>query len=423
MRPENTLRRRLLLAFVLLAAAIGGAFAGAAYLIIEATEYQLIDLRLARVAAALEQDLFTGAGRLAGVAVAVGAQIPQELHQLAPGHHEVDLQGREMHVLIGNYGGQRYALIEDSSDFEQIERLAYVGLGAAFLAGVVLALAIARAAANRVIAPLTALASSVQRDDLKEQPRLLNAVDEIGVLARAFDARASQLRNVLLRERLFTADVSHELRTPLTVMLGAAELLSARLAPQAELRTVAERIRRTAADTSVRVSALLQLARAPETIESTRFSLRDLVEQEMERCRPLLDGKPVALTLESPGNVWVHAAHDLAAIAVGNLLRNACYFTQRGAVRVVLGASGLVIEDTGPGVPAQVRDRILAHWVQGHAEPPAGTGLGLSIVKRVAEHLGWAVRLENIPQGGSRFTLIFPAQVSAPSPFDSVLAD
>ena len=109
--------------------------------------------------------------------------------------------------------------------------------------------------------------------------------------------RATQLRDVLSRERLFTADVSHELRTPLTVILGAAELLNSRLVSQADLAAAAERIRRTASETSVRVSALLQLARSPDTIESTLFSFRDLVEQEIDRCRPLLDGKPVELTL------------------------------------------------------------------------------------------------------------------------------
>lgn len=413
-----------MLAFVLLAVVIGGAFAGAAYLIIEATEYQLIELRLAHSAARFfEHDPPQSANPFAGVTAAVGTQIPGELGGLAPGHHELHLPGRDVHVLIGYHAGERYAIIEDTSDFERLEQLAFVGLWVAFLSGVLLALAMARAVVNRVIAPLTSLASAVQRDDLREQPQLLNAADEIGVLARAFDARASQLREVLLRERLFTADVSHELRTPLTVMLGAAELLSARLAAQAELRAAAERIRRTAAETSVRVSALLQLARSPETIESTLLSLRDLVKQEIERCRPLLDGKPVSLNLESSGNVCVHSAHDLAAIAVGNLLRNACTFTRRGAVRVVLEPTGLVIEDTGPGVPPEVRDRLLARFVRGRAEPATGSGHGLSIVKRVAEHLGWAVRLEDGPHGGSRFTLIFVSEAPRRTRAMSAISD
>jgi signal transduction histidine kinase len=410
MGAKTTLRRRLVLAFVLFAVVIGAGFAGLVYVIVEAMESELIDMHLARIAAGHIAGASVGSESFTGVIVAVGSQIPKELDKLAAGHHEIELGGREVHVLMGTQDGERYAIIDDTTEFESIEHLAFISLCIAFVAGVLLAFAIARAVASRIIAPLTALAESVQRDDLKGQPQLLSAADEIGVLARSFDERATLLSDVLRRERFFTADVSHELRTPLTVMLGAAELLSRRLSSQADLHAAAERIRRTANTTSVRVSALLQLARSPETMERTNFSLKNLVDQEIERCRPLLDGKPVALTLESPDDVWVCAARDLAAIAVGNLLRNACYFTERGAVHIVLGSDGMSIEDSGPGVPPDVRDRLFEPFVRTQAAPAAGSGLGLSIVKRVAEHLGWTIGFEDAPRGGSRFTLTFGPQ-------------
>jgi len=409
MRAENSLRRRLITACVLLAVVIGGVFAAATYVIIEAVEYEMIDVRLSRVAAQL---MDTGSPSASSQAygelrIAAGAEIPEEFRTLAPGLHELNLNGRELHVLIVSRGAERYAVIDDVGDFDRIEFIGFAGLWIAFFAGVLFALAIARTAASRIIAPLTTLTRAVQQDDLTAHPELLTAADEIGVLARAFDASSAQLRDFLVRERLFTADVSHELRTPLTVILGASELLTARLADNAELRAVAERIRRTSAVTSVRVSALLQLARSPGKIECGPLELRALVEQEIERCRALLDGKPVALTFDSPGDVWVHAVPDLAAIAVGNLLRNACHFTERGSVRVVLAAEMLVIEDTGPGVPQAVRGRLFEPFVRGSDESSTGWGLGLSIVKRVADHLGWAIRLDDAPHGGSRFTLMF----------------
>lgn len=409
MRADNSLRRRLIAACVLLAVIVGGVFAAAAYVIIEVMEYELIDVRLSRAADQFIQNERAGVSTPTALDLrfAVGAQIPQEFRALNPGLHELDSNGRILQVLIVDQRGQRYAVIDDVSDFERLEFIGFAALWIAFFAGVLLALAIARASASRIIAPLTALADVVQHDDLAAHPELLTATDEIGVLARAFDARASQLRDFLARERLFTADVSHELRTPLTVILGAAELLTARLADDAELRAMAERIRRTSAVTSVRVSALLQLARSPETIECGALAMRALVEQEIERCGPLLDGKPVALTFAAPNEVWVHAAPDLAAIAVGNLLRNACHFTERGSVRVALAADTLVIEDTGPGVPQAVRGRLFEPFVKGSDESSTGWGLGLSIVKRVAEHLGWAIRLDDAPDGGSRFTLAF----------------
>ena len=120
--------------------------------------------------------------------------------------------------------------------------------------------------------------------------------------------------------------------------------------------------------------------------------------------------KPVALTLDSPEEIWVHAAPDLAAIAVGNLLRNACHFTERGSVRVALGAATLVIEDTGPGVPQAVRKSLFEPFVKGSDESSTGWGLGLSIVKRVADHLGWAIRLDDASQGGNGFDAGVPGR-------------
>jgi signal transduction histidine kinase len=406
MRADNTLRRRLTTAFVLLAIVIGAVLAASGYVVIEAMEYQMSDVRLLRAASAFVED---GRPPPSDLVLAVDAQIPSALLGLAVGRYEIELEGRDVHVLLGEHAGRRYAIMDDTTEFERIESIAFAGLGVAFVAGVLLALAIARALAGRVIAPLTTLARAVETDALPAQPQLLAAADEIGVLARAFDAKATQLRDFLVRERLFTADVSHELRTPLTVILGAAEVLAARLADRPDLRAAAERIRRTSAETAVRVSALLQLARSPEKIEDMSLSLRDLVEQEIERCRPLLDGKPVDLRFESRGEVRLNAAPDLAAIAVGNLLRNACNFTERGSVRVALEKDALVIEDTGPGVPAAVRDRLFERFVRGDDDRSAGYGLGLSIVKRVTDHLGWAIRLEDTQHGGSRFTLTFPS--------------
>jgi signal transduction histidine kinase len=320
----------------------------------------------------------------------------------------VEHNDRVLKALIVETGTSRYAVVEDVTEFEHVEHMAFVSLWIAFFSGVLLSVVIARATANRTIAPLTSLTERVQRDDLSAHPQLLNAADEIGILARAFDSRRAQLEDVLLRERYFTADVSHELRTPLTVILGAAELLASRLGPSHELHAAAERIHRTASETAIRLSALMQLARAPANHASGPLALRELVRQELERCRPLLQGKPVKLSFQAPEEVWVNAAPDLTAIAVSNLLRNACHFTQSGSVSAELRRDRLVVEDTGPGIPAALRPRLFEAFVRGTDDGTAGSGLGLSIVRRVTEHLGWTIALEDAPSGGARFILLFP---------------
>jgi signal transduction histidine kinase len=409
MGASTSLRRRIAAACVLLAVIIGGVFAAAAYIIVEAVEYELIEARLTRAGELLIQN--TREGILMppsfDLRFAVDHEIPAPLRALKPGVHQIEIDDRILEVFLAQDGGRRYAVIDDISRFEHLEDVAFFSLGVAFLAGVLLALGIARTSANRVIAPLTALAEAVQKGDLESHRRLLNASDEVGVLGRVLQARDAEIAEVLRRERLFTADVSHELRTPLTVVLGAAEVLSSRLIERPDLREPAERIRRTTAEMSARVSALLQLARTPEERQSETLAMRGLVEREIERCQPLLQGKPVSLALHAPAEVWVEANADLVAIAVGNLLRNACHFTRQGTVSVALAADALVVEDTGPGVPEGLRNRLFDPFVRGKDAAADGVGLGLSIVKRVADHLGWRVRFEASPQGGSRFTLAF----------------
>ena len=135
----------------------------------------------------------------------------------------------------------------------------------------------------------------------------------------------------------------------------------------------------------------------------------------MERCRPLLVGKPVELILRDPQETWVYARPELAAMAIGNLLRNACHYTERGEVAVRLTGSSLEIEDTGPGLPSAVRAQLFDRFVRGERESQSGAGLGLAIVKRISEHLAWAVRLEERVGGGSCFVLLFP-EMNAPGP-------
>ena len=408
MNLKRSLRGRLATACVLLATIIGAVFALGGYIIVETIERKFIEERLTRTAQLLIQNRRSG-GSLATspqLTIAVDDEIPASLRRLDPGAHEIDLGDKVVEVLIAEHGGTRYAVIEDISEFEQIELLSAIGLGSVLVAGVLLALAIARTAADRIIAPLTALAASVGHGNVAEQHLLARAPDEVGVLARALQNREAQLAEVLKRERLFTADVSHELRTPLTIVLGAAEILTTRLTSP-ELLVIAERIRHTTDEMSARVSALLQLARSPEKLQIDALPMRPVLRDEIERCRPLLEGKSVTLSLDAPAEVWVNADADLVAIAVGNLLRNACESTQQGTVRVALAADALIVEDTGPGIPDAVRARLFEPFVRGENPSYSGAGLGLAIVKRVAERLGWLVSLEHAPQGGTRFTLAF----------------
>lgn len=410
MRHEGSLRRRILWAYVVLAFVLCMGFAAVAFLTIGAIEHQSLYKRFAAEAAWVVARHRDGESieLRPGTQLFHGNGIPQEMRSLPPGVQEVMVGERDFLVVTGVDDGGRWVVIDDQSDFERIERNMIRALGAGFLASLLLAVLLGRATVSMVIAPVTALAEAVERDVDEGLLPSRTAVGEIGVLARAFAARTAELRRFLVRERLFTGDVSHELRTPLTVILGAAELLVAQNDDRPAARAAAERLRRAALDATELVSALLLLARSPDRLDAPRIALRPLLERERERCQSLLTNKPVQLLMQTDQEVWVFARPELAAIAIGNLIRNACQYAERGEVTVRLTPGTLVVEDTGPGLPASVRARLFEHRIPPRDEEVAGSGLGLALVKRVVEHLGWDIRLEDGPERGSRFILTFP---------------
>ncbi len=412
MKTKLSLKQRIALTYILLAVTVAGAFSLVSYISVEVIEEQIIDARLAKMADRLVD--FQKKGQMPEAPpemhFLIDAHIPVELRQLPAGFHELKLGNQQVRALLRDHGANRYAVVQEIGEFEHTELVIFLSLAVGFAVSVLLAAVLGVLSARRMIAPVTALADAVDRNARPTDLPSLSAQDEIGVLARAFARRTDELQQFLQRERLFTGDVSHELRTPLTVMLGAAEVLIAQLPDRPAQLATAERIRRVAAETAQRVSALLLLARVPESPDAPRIVLNTIIESELERCRPLLYGKTVQCRLDWTEQVSAHVHPELAGIVIGNLLRNACRHTDQGMILVQLAGGRLVVEDTGTGIPQMVRERLFERFVHGgDRQTHEGTGLGLSIVKRVVDHIGWDVRLEIPETGGTRFVLSFPA--------------
>jgi signal transduction histidine kinase len=409
MRPDGSLRARITFAIGALAFVICSLFAAAVYFTVEALETNLFTQYLSEQAASLIER--HRSGKSYTVPPRIGfyhdATIPEALARLAPGYREVTLDERNVHVLTRADEHGRFVITIGESDFERIEGHLYIALGVGVAISLLLSIWLGWITASRVIAPVTALADAVQREDREGGLPSLDAPDEIGALARAFARRTDELQGFLVRERLFTGDVSHELRTPLTVILGAAELIAAQSDDRPSVASAVERIQRAADDMSDKVGAFLLLSRAPEALDAPLTALRPLIEREFDRCRVLVAAKPVSCRLDIREDVWVNARPELAAVAVGNLLRNACQYTKRGEVLVCLESSRLIVEDTGPGLPEPVRARLFEPSVRVRHEQPEGSGLGLAIVQRIAAHLRWGFGFEMRPEGGSRFILNF----------------
>ena len=268
---------------------------------------------------------------------------------------------------------------------------------------------------RQLSAATTAVAAGSYREPIPDAAR-----DEIGGLARSFNAMAAQLRRIDETKEEFYATLSHELRSPLTSVREAAHLLRdgvpGSLNPkQARLVTVighsTDRLLRL-------VNQMLELSRLragvlPLTRE--RVDLARVVGRAVEELRPQAEEGGLTLTRERLGERFdVRGDEDRLVQVVVNLVANAVRFTLRGGrVTVRLVDAGpeieIQVEDTGVGIPAAALPRIFDSWRQAHSDR-GGTGLGLAVVRGVVLAHGGRVTVESQEGKGSRFTVLLPRE-------------
>ena len=270
---------------------------------------------------------------------------------------------------------------------------------------------------RKIVLPINRLAEGVARWDPAQAeisaPQEISelAADpsrEVRALSRALRDLAGRLSEFTQRERDFTRDASHELRTPLTVIRVASDIMLADPAMPLHSQRSLLRIQRAGRDMEAVIDAFLILAReggvAPQSEE---FEVRDLVFEEVEKVRPLLQGKPVELRVVATARPQMLAPPMVFSVIVGHLLNNACTFTESGSVEVSIESDSVVVRDTGIGMSSEALQRAYDPFYRADAFSPMGKGFGLSIAYRLGRRFGWPLTLESAPGQGTTARLRF----------------
>jgi signal transduction histidine kinase len=229
-------------------------------------------------------------------------------------------------------------------------------------------------------------------------------------LARAAIAPLEAARE---RERRFAADAAHELRSPLTAIATIAQAARAPATP--ESRASFEAIARSAFEASAVVSDLLTLARdpAPRALHCEPVDLATIVGLAARATRPIADERGIALDV-APSSAIVDGDERRLRELARNLLENAIRHAVK-TVRVTSRRTGrlaeIVVEDDGPGIPQDERERVFERFYR-RANDGSGTGLGLAIVRWIANAHGGGVAVDQSPAGGARFVAGFPGRES-----------
>lgn len=278
---------------------------------------------------------------------------------------------------------------------------------------------------RRALHPLEAIANTAEyigsSQDLSQRLQIRAPNDEVGRLARAFNAMIGRLDAAFAAQKQFIADSSHELRTPLTVIRGNLDLLKRddRADNHTECLTAIEQ---ESLRMSKIVDDLMLLAQldAAQTPQPRPVALDEVVMQVYNQTRVLATDRQV--TLGHVDAVQVQANHDRLVQMVLNLVDNAIKYTPAGGAITLecyapdqsrrTGMAALSVRDTGIGIAAEDIPHIFDRFYRvekAHSRAHGGTGLGLAIVKSIAEAYGGRITVESVVGQGSTFTVLLPA--------------
>jgi two-component system OmpR family sensor kinase len=255
---------------------------------------------------------------------------------------------------------------------------------------------------------------------------------EIRPFVVAINRLLSRVASSVAAQRRFLADAAHELRSPMTALSLQAERLASVDMPTAA-RERLDILRTGVHRTRALLDQLLALAHAQETIDRSAapIMLWNILRDVIEDMLPLAEAKKIDLGIKETSDAPVAAREIDLKILVKNLVENAIRYTPDGgivnlSVRVENGRVVLLVEDTGPGIPASERGRVFDPFYRILGSDTEGSGLGLSIVKSIAEGIGATVALENIidansDTGNAGLRVIVAFRTIAPDPISNIL--
>ncbi|MBB3292075.1 two-component system OmpR family sensor kinase [Mitsuaria sp. BK045] len=253
--------------------------------------------------------------------------------------------------------------------------------------------------------------------------------DEIGRLIDTLNDMLARLEHAFEAQRRFTADASHELRSPLSRLRTELEITLRRPRGADEyvqaLRSGLEDVARLTA----LVEELLTLARldaGQDTAPVAPVAIGPILEAVVRRARPAAQARGMTLSLAGTddsgadaleANAAARVPRELLMLVATNLVENAVkYGTAGGSVLVSVVArpdgTELVVEDDGPGLPAEERERVFERFYRGAAARAAdieGTGLGLALCDLIVRAAGGRIEVGVSRWGGARFSVHLPA--------------
>ena len=246
---------------------------------------------------------------------------------------------------------------------------------------------------SRGVAPLSALQQRLRarRPDDFSPIDVRVAPSEIGPLIDAMNELLTRLDSTMLAQRRFVADAAHQLKTPLAGLRTQAEL-AMRNTPYGETQASLEQIIAGTSRATRLVNQLLLMANAenPNSIAMPPINIAELAREQTLGWVDIAIQKGIDLGFEgTEAAIMLRGQRLLLGEAINNLIDNAIRYTPApGRITVSITTQLrqviLAVEDSGPGIPVEERERVFDRFYRVLGSQADGSGLGLAIVREIA---------------------------------------
>ena len=276
---------------------------------------------------------------------------------------------------------------------------------------------------QQITTPLTQLRNAAVKmtEEGKAEPLEVEGENELADLARAFNRMTTTIEQQQTQRRQFVADIAHELRTPLTIMQVNLEgLQDGMQSVDSAGRVISQEIQ--ALTRLIDDLRLLSLADVEAlTLNQTLLEVKPWLLELLSGWQVKAAQKEIDLRilgLEKPTDSWkIWGDPERLQQVLSNLMENALQHTPSdGTIEIEVDQRGdqelvISVTDTGPGIPAEMIDRVFERFFRldrSRSRQTGGSGLGLAIVQRLVTAHGGRVTAANQPAGGARFTVALP---------------
>lgn len=305
-------------------------------------------------------------------------------------------------------------------------------LAGVWVVGLLLTAAVGYVLASRALAPVAAIterASRIADGHFSSRLDVPEAEDEIGRMTRLLNSMLDRLQGAVEANRRFASDASHELRGPLTAMAGEVDVTLRHPRSADDYRDTLHIVRKRVDDLKKLAEDLIVLVR---TQEGTRdlilreTALEPLIDEAASRIAPAASARKVTITHRGLRGLQAYADPALIARVIDNVIANAVLYNREGG-SVEVSASlqeadsgawaasmiDLRVRDTGPGIPAELRERVFERFFrvdQSRARHTGGSGLGLAICREVLTMHGGTIRVAESSAEGTTIEIRIPGR-------------